>query len=175
MHVDVAALVLSVVAVVLAGASAWYTRSQAEWTKRGALESSRLTLIEAARHHDERQPKLEASIDDVNGDMGFLRLEVVLASPEPIDSVTARIRPSQGVRFTPGVSGVAAIGDGLAARSYSGQITKWARSTAWRIESVPAQRMSDELTIDVTAHVGEEAWESTHRVPMPYSVQDSVL
>lgn len=124
MHVDVAALVLSVVAVVLAGASAWYTRSQAEWTKRGALESSRLTSIETARHHEERRPKLAASVEDVNEDMGFLRLEVVLASPEPIDSVTARIRPSQGVRFTPGVSGVPAIGDGLAAHSYSGLITK---------------------------------------------------
>lgn len=172
---DVAALVLSVVAVVLAGASAWYARSQAEWTKRGALESSRLTSIEATRHHDERQPKLEASVEDVNGDMGFLRLAIVLVSPERIDSVTVRIRPSQGVRFTPGVLGVPAVGDGLVARSYSGQVTKWARSAAWRIESVPAQPMSDELTIDVTAHVGEEAWESTHRVPMPYSVLDSVL
>ncbi|MER7609197.1 hypothetical protein [Nocardioides sp. NPDC127503] len=172
---DVAALVLSGIAIVLAGASAWYTRSQAKWTKRGALESSRLTSIEAARHHDERLPKLEASVDDVNGDMGFLRLDVVLASPEPIDSVTVRIRTSQGVRFTPGVLGVPAIGDGLVARSYSGQITKWARSTAWRIEGIPAQPMPDELTIDVTARVGEEAWESTHRVPMPYSVLDSVL
>lgn len=35
--------------------------------------------------------------------------------------------------------------------------------------------MPDELTIDVTAHVGEEAWESTHRVPMPYSMLGSVL
>lgn len=172
---DVAALVLSIVAVVLAGASAWYTRSQAKWTKRGALESSRLTSIEAARRHDERRPTLEASVEDVNGDMGFLRLQVVLASSEPIDSVTVRIRPSQGVRFTPGVSGVPAIGDGLTARSYSGQITKWARSTAWSIEGIPARPMPGELTIDVTAHVGEEAWESTHRVTMPYSTLDSVL
>lgn len=80
---DIAALALSILAVVLAGTSAWYTRSQAKWTKRGALESSKLNSIEAARHHEERRPQLEASIDDVNGDMAFLRLDVVLAWPRP--------------------------------------------------------------------------------------------
>ena len=172
---EIAALTLSIVAVVLAGMSAWYTRSQAQWTKRGALESSKLSAIEASRHHEERRPKLEASIDDVNGDMGFLRLKVVLASPEPIDGVTVRIRPSQGLRFTDGVSGVLAGSDGLTAESYSGEITKYARSSAWRVEDIPGQPTQDEVTIDLTARVGDETWESTHKVPRPYSVMDSVL
>jgi hypothetical protein len=173
--VDIAALALSIVAVVVAGTSVWYTRSQAEWTKRGALESSKLRAIEAARHYEERRPSLEASIDDVNGDMAFLRLEVVLASPEPVDTVRVRIRPSQGLRFTPGISGVPAGSNGLTASSYSGEITKYARTSAWRIEHTPGQPKQDEVTIDVTAAVGDEQWESTHRVPLPYSIMDSVF
>jgi hypothetical protein len=173
--VDIAALALSIVAVVLAGMSAWYTRSQAEWTKRGALESSKLNAIEAARHHEERRPQLEASIDDVNGDMAFLRLDVVLASPEPVDAVTVRIRPSQGLRFTTGVLGVPAGTDGLTADSYSGEITKYARSSAWRVESISGQPTPEEVTVDVIARVGDETWESTHRVPLPYNAMDSVL
>src|SRR4051794_29136118 len=57
---------------------------------------------------------------------------------------TVRIRPSQGLRFTDGVSGVLAGSDGLTAESYSGEMTKYARSSAWRVEDIPGQPTQDE-------------------------------
>jgi hypothetical protein len=165
--VEIVALGLSIVAIVLAGLSAWYTRSQATWTRHGALESAKQVAIETARHHAERQPKLEASIDDVNGDMNFLRLDVVLASPVQIDGVAVRIRPGQGLRFVPGVLGVPAESDGQAAESYSGTITKYARMSSWRVEAIPGVERQSDITIDVRARVGEETWVSTHQVALP--------
>lgn len=165
--VDIVALGLSIVAIVLAGLSAWYTRSQATWTRHGSLETAKQVAIETARHHAERQPKLAASIDDVNGDMNFLRLDVVLASPVQIDGVAVRIRPGQGLRFVPGVLGVPADSDGQAAESYSGTITKYARMSSWRVEGIPGQQPQTDVTIDVTARVGDETWESTHQLALP--------
>lgn len=111
----------------------------------------------------------------MNGDMNFLRLVVVLASPVQIDGVAVRIRPGQGLWFVPGVLGVPAESDGRAAESYSGTITKYARLSSWRVESIPGEDPQPDITIDVKARVGEETWVSTHQVALPFSALDTVL
>jgi hypothetical protein len=74
----VAALVLSVVAILVAGASAWYTRRQAVSTE-GARR------IEGARRHDELRPVLVAEYVGASDTRDGQRPGVKLTNHGPID------------------------------------------------------------------------------------------
>lgn len=74
----VAALVLSVVAILVAAASAFYTRQQA-----AAAEGTR--LIEAGRQHREMAPILEGEYVSAEATHGKLRPGVRLTNRGPLD------------------------------------------------------------------------------------------
>jgi DNA-binding transcriptional regulator YdaS (Cro superfamily) len=74
----VAALVLSIVAVVVAGLSAWYTRSQ-------AVSAEGVRRIEAARRQDELRPSLDAEYVDASDTREGQRPGVKLTNRGPLD------------------------------------------------------------------------------------------
>jgi hypothetical protein len=110
-----AALIVSVVALLVSGVSAFYTRRQA-----GAETES--TAIERRRHHAERAPDLSADCEDVNGDQAFLRLRVSNDSDEPIDRLEVELPSRSPMTFPLGLTGVPADSDGRHASSYEGPI-----------------------------------------------------
>jgi hypothetical protein len=97
--VDVAALVVSVVALILSGGSVVYARLQ-------GVESRRLRQIESSRRHDELTPVLLGEVESVNGGSWF-RLWLSLLSATPLLALELEIVEGPGVSFTSGQDGVA--------------------------------------------------------------------
>ena len=94
----VLAIVVSVLAVLVAGASARYSRQQAEDTRR-------LARLEAERRREERTPRLVGEIESMNSG-GWHRLWLRLESAEPLAHVHAEIIEGRGMSFTSGQHGV---------------------------------------------------------------------
>jgi hypothetical protein len=99
----VAALVLSVVAILVAVASAVYTR-------RGAAAQEALTRIESARHLEERRPRLAGKVERI-GAGSRQRLQLTLVSDEALAAMEVTIPrvqgvSPQGVSFTLNIYGV---------------------------------------------------------------------
>jgi len=95
--VAIASFVLSIVAIVVAGLSALYTRRQ-------AVATAGVHEIERSRRLDERRPRLSAKIDRLGATSG--RLVVTLESDEPLSAVELAIPEGQGVTFNRNVVGV---------------------------------------------------------------------
>ncbi len=93
-----AALILSVLALFMAGASALYTKRQADATTATAA-------LEAERRHEERTPLFDVWIEPVNHGQ-WHRLWVRLTSGEALSSVEVDITEGEGVEFTTGQHGV---------------------------------------------------------------------
>jgi hypothetical protein len=119
----VVALIVSVLALLVAGASAWYARSQAH-------AQAEATGIERDRRQAERRPTFDAEIEDVNDDGGFYRLWLTLTSPEPLDGISVELPPACVFVFASNISGVR---DRRHAESYEGEINP-GRRACWRIE-----------------------------------------
>jgi hypothetical protein len=95
---EIASFVLSVIAVLTAGASALYTRRQ-------AAEAGKVTAIEQQRFHADQTPQiaLKCEARDPDGHQAELMLE--LTGPmalDRLDQVTVRIRDDQPRQPTPG-------------------------------------------------------------------------
>lgn len=158
----VAALVLSVVAILVAVASAVYTR-------RGADAQAALTRIEAARHLEERRPKLVGKVERI-GAGSRQRLQLTLVSDEPLTAIEVTIPriqgvSPQGVSFTLNIYGVYPSRPGeLPDRAfcydpYSGQPSglKPGDSITWAVEL--ADKHVDTLRIEAACHgTAGELW-----------------
>jgi hypothetical protein len=92
---EIASLLLSLFAVLLAGASAFYTRRQANYARRQADEAAKVTVIEQGRLHTELTPQitLVGKARDAEGKSAEVVLE--LTGPDGLDRldrVQVRIR-----------------------------------------------------------------------------------
>jgi hypothetical protein len=88
---EIASLVLSVIAVLVAGASTLYTRRQ-------AAEAGKATAIEQRRFHADQTPEIALKCDarDAEGNQAELMLELTgPAALDRLDQVTVRIRDDQ--------------------------------------------------------------------------------
>ncbi len=81
----VTALVLSVIAIIAAGVSAWYTRRQAVAADRQAVSAEEVRRIEAARRHDELQPSLVGEYVAASDTREGQRPGVKLTNEGPLD------------------------------------------------------------------------------------------
>lgn len=151
-----AALLVSVFALVAASASAYYARSQAK-------ETQRLAAIEADRHHAERMPQLKASIEPEGGD--WYRLQLILTSGSPLDIVGLEILNKYGAVF-PGEGPISAV---------SGQPTwpslKPGDQASWEIDFDQEVRV---VHLRVTCRSGKEMWNVLAEADTPYDVLDSI-
>lgn len=123
------ALVVSVLALLAAGASAWYAREAAR--------------IDGQRRHAERTPTFLAEVQDVNGNGEFLRLWLTLASVEVMERITVELPDPCSFRFTSNVAGVA---DDRHASSYEGAVLPGGR-VCWRVEPVGDLRLQGEKVL----------------------------
>jgi hypothetical protein len=101
---EIASLLLSLFAVLLAGASAFYTMRQANYTRRQADEAAKVRVIEEGRLHTELTPQitLVGKARDAEGKSAEVVLE--LTGPnglERLDRVQVRIRDDMPRKPTP--------------------------------------------------------------------------
>lgn len=92
----VAALVVSIVALIIALISVVYTRQQAQANKK-------IAQIEQDRRHEERTPKFTAWIEDMGS---WKRLWLRLESPRSLTRLVGTLVEAEGVSFTHSQNGV---------------------------------------------------------------------
>ncbi|WP_459985499.1 hypothetical protein [Nocardioides sp. AN3] len=162
---DVAALVISILALGAAIASAVYSRRQA-----GSAE--RTARVEEQRRRDERAPTFEATIEDVNGDGYFYRLRLVLTSNEELERVEVRLPRGCSFAFTEHVLGVKAPD---VADSTTVSVLPRARDLAWRVQIVSEHHRGDEwLEVRAISSRDGQTWTVPVLVQPPYGPLNSV-
>ncbi len=157
-----AALVLSVLALLAAGASAFYTKRQAD-------AAARTATLDAERRYEERTPTFDAWIEPVN-DGGWHRLWLRLTSRQGLSAVQVVITEGEGVEFTTGQYGVEP-----GSRPPVLRATKWGAAgaegmapderTAWAVQF--SQSRPSEIRLQVTAVQKESTWDVTVPVKTP--------
>lgn len=159
-----AALLVSILALLVAGLSALYTRKQAN-------EAEATRRIEQDRRHDERQPHLRARVEPVSNG-AWCRLWLELESAEPVTATTVEILGSS-ITFPSNQQGVAS-GDQapLIATSEGQSPLSQASPLCWRVLVDEGQEAQERLL--VTCHRGEERWQSVLSVDLPYDLLKSV-
>jgi type II secretory pathway pseudopilin PulG len=101
-----AALIISILALIAATASAYYTRQQATGAKRQATATEGTFQIESERRKEERQkdynlraPRFTASFLHTAG--VFYKLKITYHGPSPLETVIAKLEPNQPLVFMP--------------------------------------------------------------------------
>jgi len=164
----VAALVLSVVAVLIAGSSAWYTRRQAVSTE--AAEK-----IESARRHDELQPILIGEYVQASNTREGQRPGVKLTNDGPVD--LDRVEVSFVPAHRAHEAAIEGIYDyqtrGTAPVHETGMLR---RGESWIFEVIPARRVVDGQELDrggtarfrcICRAAGYEPWDYMVSVDFP--------
>ncbi|MFF4592441.1 hypothetical protein [Amycolatopsis sp. NPDC001319] len=95
----VAAFVVSIVALLVAGLSVFYTKQQ-------AAAATKTAQLEAARRHDEEQPALTDGEVQPKNQGGWYRLHFRILHSPALARVEAEIVDTRGVSFRQGVDGV---------------------------------------------------------------------
>lgn len=102
---EIASLVLSVVAIAVAGISAVYTKRQASSAARQAVEAEKVTAIEQQRLHADLEPVVALTCEASTGDGQYATQTLELTGPaglDGLDEVRVRIRDDMPRQPTPG-------------------------------------------------------------------------
>jgi hypothetical protein len=153
-----AALVISILALVVAVAGAWYARQQA----RAARASSE---IDTARRHDERAPTFSAEVEDADADDATAperwALCLRLTSQWPVSRLEAEISEGHGVAFT-------GHGTMVTARDVAHD-----HRLTWLLNV--ADDHSDETRLRLTCYQGPSKWIVSTTFSVPFSPRMSVF
>ena len=156
----VAAFVLSVIAVLVAGFSAWYTRRQ-------AVSAEGVRGIEAARRHDEVRPILVGEFVAASETRNGQRPGVKLTNQGPLalDRVDVAVIPAHRAHE----AAIEGIYDHRTGGTTPGQETgRLPRGESWTFEVLPARHVVDGHELDrggiakfrCTCHTaGHQPWE----------------
>jgi DNA-binding transcriptional regulator YdaS (Cro superfamily) len=131
----VAALVLSIAAVLIAGLSAWYTRRQ-------AVSSEGARRIEAARRHDELRPAIVGEYVEVSDtrDGQWPGVKITNQGPLDLDRVHVETVPAHRAQE----AAIEGIYDHRSWQAASGHDTGGLRrGESWTFEVVPARHVVD--------------------------------
>jgi hypothetical protein len=163
----VAALIVSLLALVVAVLSAVFTGIQAKHTRA-------LAEIEASRRHDEQTPVLVAWIEGVNwndttGDAGWYRLCLRLESAEALDRLTAEVIGTDAVSFAPGQVGV----DPTAAAHR--EPLQPGEAVCWRVELPERDRPRAMQRLIVRCHRAAATWSVLVEVEVPRGGRRSAI
>jgi hypothetical protein len=146
---DVAALVISVLALMTAVASVLYVRRQ-------TATGEHLRGIEDRRDRDERRPTFEVSVDR-NRHSRTTHLTVRLRqSHRPLVSVTVEIIDSDGVTFTDSQHGVTAAGPGPIKRASAGPL-EVGEAAVWRL-ALEERSYARETRLVLRCSDGTDEW-----------------
>ncbi|MGI5223520.1 hypothetical protein [Actinoallomurus sp. CA-142502] len=159
----VAALVISIVSLLVAGLAAWFT-----WRQTRAEEAA--TSIERKRHHAEREPAFEGRVKLVSNS-GWHRLDLRLAQGGPLAKVTVTIVEGDGVEFAGNQYGV----PGPAARATAFTINPLKRDelATWRVLLADSRSSRIRLVCECSDDAGD-TWEVSTWVDLPPKVRISV-
>jgi hypothetical protein len=164
----VAALVLSVVAVLVAGASAWYTRRQ-------AASAEGVRSIESARRQDELRPNLDGKYVAAGDTREGQRPGVKLTNQGPLDLDYADVQVIPAHRaHEAAIEGIYDYRTGGAVPDH--ETGRLQRGESWTIDVVPARHVVDGQELDrggtatfrCTCHAaGYESWVTVVSVDFP--------
>ncbi|NCT91960.1 hypothetical protein GXB85_13515 [Cellulomonas sp. APG4] len=167
--IEIAALVVSVVALILAGLSVLYTHRQ-------AVAVAESTRIDRARRHDERQPRLQVGLRPLNKqdvDRRHLHLAIRLDGPEPLTAVRVEIRDAPGLVFSPSQLGVQArapqpITEGEMRAPRGTDVLAPGGVLTWQLE-IDSREPRRPRTARLLIHTfsGDEPWLTQHEVRIP--------
>ena len=159
----VIALVIAILALIVAGLSALYTR-------RMSVTEAETAARDKARRHDELTPKFTAELKPMANSLPYRRLRLRLDTQYPLSAVTVRLLGAPvDVQFTSGQVGTesgasapvhdafAVPVDGIALRPHEDAV--------WQIElnSLP----EDGLRVRIDAEADDDAWQVVMPVPTP--------
>lgn len=153
---DGAALVVSVIALVVSGLSAFY--------------AGQVARVERRRQHQERRPEFEARITDSDDGSSDFQLWVSLISAEAMDSVTVVLPDDCAFQFRAQSAGV--VDSTRAESDTEGQVVEH-EGLCWGIKLVSEHHRERQL-IEVVARAGRDEWSRTVVVDVPYDVLSSV-
>jgi hypothetical protein len=158
--VEAASLALSVIALVVALASARYTRTQAVASERQAVEAERIRQIEAHRRHEEREPKVVCEAEPVNSVSGRYRLWVTLESAVPLTRIQAEIIEGKPVNFSRDQDDVppGSVAPMQVDHHPAGGVLRPGEGVAWQIDYDGANG-SVTIRVRLTLHAVSEAGE----------------
>lgn len=159
----IAALIVSILAMLVAGGSLVYTRRQ-------AVDTSRLAKIESERHHREREPVLYGWIESMNNG-GWYRLWLRLDSKEQLSSLRVEIVEGAGVTFPPSQNGVDPSGKRPLAATWSKLDP--VESACWMVELAEERSSQIRLRAETTSDGGE--WTVSVPVEVPVDILKTVF
>jgi hypothetical protein len=162
-QVSIAALSISIVAILVAGVAAYYT-----WRQSRAADVT--AANDSSRRHDELTPRFSASLVSLWGSDGLCTLRLQLEGPQPLSAVSVRLLDApRAMQFTSEQAGVATDvpaavlnafvvpQDGIALRRYE--------HSDWQFEIRDTNYYPvDGLKLLVDANAGEQQWQV--RVPV---------
>ena len=159
----VAALAVSLVALVMAALSVVYTRRQ-------TISAQQVAKIDVERRKTERTPTFAGHIEDVN-EGGWHRLVLRLTSAESLPGVAVEITEGRGVAFTTGQYGVDQSGASPGKAQHAEALTP--DSTAvWRIAL--AEDRAPVVRLSVTTRIDGDEWTVPVAVTVPPDVASNV-
>lgn len=157
----IAALVISVLALIVAAASAFYAKRQSDSGREQAAAATLTARNDAERRLEERTPSFAGEIEPVN-DGRVHHLHLRLTSKEELSAVAVKITEGNGVEFTSSQYGVdpAERPPVLHARAEDAdgsplRLTPNDRVT-WRVQ-LPDPR-PPKIWLKVRAAAGEDTW-----------------
>jgi hypothetical protein len=163
--VTIAAFIVSILALITAGASVLYTRRQ-------AVAAATTARIESHRHHKELTPEIDAGEIEDRG--GWYRLRFQIEKSAPLAKVEAEMVETDGVSFRGGTNGVTPLQAGLPSRAeylpefaseHFDQLTTGS-SLYWIIDL--ADNRSLNLQLRLTCHgLNHEKWTLYRSIPVP--------
>jgi hypothetical protein len=166
----VAALVIAILALIVAGLSATYTRRQAIASSEAATSATATAIIETDRRHDELTPRFTPRLETMANSRPYYRLRLRLDTAEPLTTLGVRLLGAPvDVQFSNGQRGTdpdahspvheafAVPNDGIALRPYD--------EATWQIElnSLP----NDGLRLQVDAEARGDVWHVPVSVSIP--------
>lgn len=151
----VAALIVSIISVLLTGCGLYYAWRRTEYAKE-QTEYAREAL--AITRDRQLEPDLTARVVEINPRTNY-KLELSSQGPKDYDEVDVTLPPKQGIRFTPGQNGVDPAEPGELLNAGGQDLTMAGEPLVWRVElddgTVPA------TFLRARCRAGEEAWTVT--------------
>jgi hypothetical protein len=173
---NVASLVVAIVAIVISAGGVLYAKLSADSARRSADAADRSVVaaenslnIERRRRHEERRPKLSGEVNSPDGGDSYQLLITLDVASCPLTALEVAIRPEQGVSFKRGFSGVVPVADSPAIPLHAfandganGPVgVRPGETVSWPTEL--AKEYGDHIQVDAICHAegkgeGEDQW-----------------
>lgn len=158
-----AALIVSILALLVAAASVAYVRRQ-------TLASQALVATDTQRHHTERTPVWMSTLEQADtGDWYTLSLRLMRS--QPLGSIAVAIFDAHGIAFAPSQNGVDPALPSPVLTATHGALIEGERAV-WRLALDPERSGTLHLHIDSTS--AGESWKSAGHVDVPGDPSGSI-